>query len=169
MPEDEEGLFVKKRRTENQEMRIKKTKEPSDPIVDVLIWIYQLVGQIFQLAKAIILRKTVDFLKSLNDLFPGEFTYDLFESYGNWYNGRLIRNALDYENNTPKHFKVTVEDVQTINNYLVITVKYEDMTEKNIRMYIPNRLAMEISANRKAIQIHRVDKNRVKAIVDISA
>lgn len=137
-------------------------------MVDVMVWIFRFTKQVFQLAKSIILRKTVDFLKSLNDLFPGEFTYNLFESYGNWYNGRLIRNALDYENNTSKHFKVTVEDVQTINNYLVTTVKYEDMTEKNIRMYIPNRLAMEISANRKAIQIHKIDKNRVKAIVDIS-
>lgn len=150
-------------------MNKKKIKEPSDPIVDAMVWVFRFTEQLFQLAKSIVLRKTVDILKSLNDLFPGEFTYNLFESYGNWYNSRLIHNALDYENNTSNHFKVTVEDVQTINNYLVTTVKYEDMTEKNIRMYIPNRLAMEISANRKAIQIHRVDKNRVKAIVDISA
>lgn len=143
--------------------------EPTDPIVDLLVWLYRLAEKFVALIKSIILRITVDILKWLNEWFPSEFTSNLFESYGNWYNSRLIHLALDYESTSSHHFKVTVEDVQTINNYLVTTVIYEDMTEKNIRMYIPNCLCREISASRRGIQIHKVGRCRVKAIVDISA
>jgi hypothetical protein len=150
-------------------MKKQNPKVSSDPIVDAIVWVIKLSELVVQLFISIALRKTVDLLRFIDSIVSTEFTSSICHSYGNWFNHRLVCKALDYERNQPTHFKVEVEDTETVNNYLIATIKFEDMTEKNIRMYIPNMLARGISANRKAIQIHKIDDQKVKAIIDIGA
>jgi len=149
-------------------MKKKQAKEPSDPVVDAMVAIYQLIVLGLQVLSAIILRSIVNFLIFLDSFFDSDFTAYLLQTYGSWYNNRLVRNALDYEGDTPSHFKVTVESTETITSYLIATVKYEDMTLWDIKSFIPMCIGRGLSINRENIQVQKIDKNHVKVVMYLS-
>lgn len=143
-------------------MKKKPPKEKWDPIVDEMVWVYRLIEKGLQLLVVIVLRPTVNVLRSLDIFFASEFTNYLFETYGTWFNNRLVSKALDYEGFKPEHFKVSVESTETITSYMITIVRYEDMTLRQIKAYIPRCISRELSILRENIQVQKIDKSHVK-------
>lgn len=104
----------------------------------------------------------------LDDWLETENTYNLKTKYSKWHNNYLLKKTLDYESTSRHYFKVTVLESDTLHNLLFVLVKYENMTAKNIRSFIPNCLAREIMVDRKSIHIHDAGDNLVKVIIEIS-
>lgn len=146
-------------------MKKNPPKEQWDPIVDEMVWLFRLIEKGLQLLVIIVLRSTVNVLRSLDIFFASEFTNYLFETYGTWFNNRLVSKALNYEGVKPEHFRVTVESTETITSYMIAIVKYEDMTLRNIKSYVPVRINMELSIPGRNIQVQKIDKNHVKVVM----
>lgn len=115
-------------------------------------WGINLIGKVLQL---------------LDDLIASDYTYQLNSRYNKWHNNYLIKRALDYESKVGHYFKVTVEDSEIINELMILSVKYENMTKKSIRSYIPNCLSRETATERKNIHIHEAGENLVKVIIEL--
>lgn len=117
-------------------------------ILDYLISrLYRLVGSI---------------ITGIYSLLPGEFTYNLYSRYSKWHNQRLLKIALNYSGRGRKPFRVTVLDSDTIGSLVVLSVKYENMTKKNINQYIPRTLRRVVATDKNNIHIHDAGDNLVK-------